>query len=205
MAFINCWQLHISDQSSYSIIILHWRAYELLRTSMLPCWFILLLSLTRRDCVFENAVCPILVFTAYHYNDVIMSAMAAEITSPTIVYSTIYSGADQSKHQSSAPLAFVRGIHRWPVNSPHKGPVTRKMSPFDDVITSSLDNITGSLARLWNTMLKACDRLSQHFPPYAFTQSFSILDITSNTQYDAFRNLVMTKMPTIRIRMGISS
>ena len=31
-------------------------------------------------------------------------------------------------------LAFMRGIHRWPVNSPHKGPVTRKMSPFDDVI-----------------------------------------------------------------------
>ena len=39
------------------------------------------------------------------------------------------------KHQSSASLAFVRGIHRWPVNSPHKGPVTRKMSPF--VIMSS--------------------------------------------------------------------
>ena len=31
-------------------------------------------------------------------------------------------------------MAFVRGIHRWPVNSPHKGPVTRKMFPFDDVI-----------------------------------------------------------------------
>ena len=45
-----------------------------------------------------------------------------------------YSGADQRKHQSSASLAFVRGIHRWPVNSPHKGPVTRKMFPFDDVI-----------------------------------------------------------------------
>ena len=43
-------------------------------------------------------------------------------------------GADQSKHQSSASLAFVRGIHRWPVNSPHKSPVTRKMFPFDDVI-----------------------------------------------------------------------
>ena len=44
------------------------------------------------------------------------------------------SGADQRKHQSSALLAFVMGIHRWPVNSPHKGPVTRKMFPFDDVI-----------------------------------------------------------------------
>ena len=37
-------------------------------------------------------------------------------------------------HQSSASLAFARGIHRSPVNSPHKWPVTRKMFPFDDVI-----------------------------------------------------------------------
>ena len=56
-----------------------------------------------------------------------MSAMASQINSLTIVYSTVYSGADQRKHQSSASLAFVREIHRWPVNSPHKGPVTRKM------------------------------------------------------------------------------
>ena len=40
----------------------------------------------------------------------------------------------QRKHQSSASLAFVRGIHRWPLKSPHKGPVTRKMFLFDDVI-----------------------------------------------------------------------
>ena len=63
-----------------------------------------------------------------------MGAMASQITSLTIVYSTVYSGADQSKHQSSASLAFVWGIHRGPVNSPHKWPVTRKMFPFDDVI-----------------------------------------------------------------------
>ena len=69
-----------------------------------------------------------------HNNDVIMGAMASQITSLTIVYPTAYSGADQGKHQSSASLAFVRGIHRWPVNSPHKGSVTRKMFPFDDVI-----------------------------------------------------------------------
>ena len=69
-----------------------------------------------------------------HYDDVIMSTIASQITSLTIVYSTIYSGADQSKHQSSASLAFVWGIHRGPVNSPHKWPVTRKMFPFDDVI-----------------------------------------------------------------------
>ena len=63
-----------------------------------------------------------------------MSSMASQITSLTIVYSTVYSGADHRKHHSSAPLAFVRGIHRGPVNSPHKWPVTRKMFPFDEVI-----------------------------------------------------------------------
>ena len=62
-----------------------------------------------------------------NYSDVIMGAMASQITSLTIVYSTVYSGADQRKHQSSASLAFVWGIHRWPVNSPHKRPVTRKI------------------------------------------------------------------------------
>ena len=131
-----------------------------------------------------------------------MSTVASQITSLMIVYSTVYSGADQRKHQSStglhernspvtgkfpsqrasnaenvsiwwrhhafilhwwsgqkleeqtvilshtyasyllhigikAPLAFVRGIHQWPVNSPHKGPATRKMFPFDDVIMHS--------------------------------------------------------------------
>ena len=63
-----------------------------------------------------------------------MGMMASQITSLTIVYSTVYSGADQRKHQSSASLAFVRGFHRGPVNSPHKWPGTRKMFPFDDVI-----------------------------------------------------------------------
>ena len=69
-----------------------------------------------------------------HYNDVMMGVIASQITSLTIVYSTVYSDADQRKHQSSASLAFVRGIHRGSVNSPHKWPVTRKMFPFDDVI-----------------------------------------------------------------------
>ena len=63
-----------------------------------------------------------------------MGAMASQITSLTIVYSSVYSGADQRKHQSTASLAFLRGIHRWPMNSPHKGQVTRKMFPFDHVI-----------------------------------------------------------------------
>ena len=58
-----------------------------------------------------------------HYNDVIMGTMTSQISSITIVYSTVYSGANQRKHPSFASLAFV---HKWPV--------TRKMFPFDDVI-----------------------------------------------------------------------
>ena len=72
--------------------------------------------------------------TLSNYCDVIMGTMASLITSLTIVYSTLHSGADQRKHQGSASLAFVWGIHRRPVNSPHKWPVTRKMFPFDDNI-----------------------------------------------------------------------
>ena len=75
-----------------------------------------------------------MVWLHIHYSDVIMSAMASQITGVSIVCSIVCSGTDQRKLQSSASLAFVRGIHRWPVDSPHKGPVTQKMFPFDDVI-----------------------------------------------------------------------
>ena len=77
---------------------------------------------------------PSLLIATNHYSDVIMGTIELQITSLTIVYSSVYSGANQRKHQSSASLAFVRGIHRWPVNSPHKWLVTRKMLPFDNVI-----------------------------------------------------------------------
>ena len=70
----------------------------------------------------------------HHWCDVKMGMMASQNTSLTIVYLTIHSGADQRKHQSSASLAFVRGIHRWPVSSPHRWPVTRNMFSFNDVI-----------------------------------------------------------------------
>ena len=72
------------------------------------------------------------------YGAVIMGAMASQITNLTIVYSSVYfrhrRRRRRRKHQSSASLAFVRGVHRWPVNSPHKESITRKMFPFDDVI-----------------------------------------------------------------------
>ena len=59
-----------------------------------------------------------------------------------------HSGANQRKHQSSSSLAFVRGMHRWPVNSPHKGPVPRKMFPFDDVIMNKWPNAQLHLYRI---------------------------------------------------------
>ena len=108
-----------------------------------PCWLVFIrCSTTWEYCGLREAkptyipAYPIMYVLSYgnapsrHYSDFIMSTMASQITSLTVVYSTVYSGADQRKHQSSASLAFVRGIHRRPVNSPHKGPVTRKMVPF---------------------------------------------------------------------------
>ena len=67
-----------------------------------------------------------------HNSDVTMSAIASQITSLTIVCSTVYSGADQRKYQSPVLLAFVE--FTLSVNSPHKGPVTWKILPCDDVI-----------------------------------------------------------------------
>ena len=72
---------------------------------------------------------------ANDYSDVIISAMASHITGFSILICfTVCSGIGQRKHQSPKSLAFVRGMHRWAVDSPHKGPVTRQKIPFDDVI-----------------------------------------------------------------------
>ena len=95
-----------------------------------------------------------------------MGTMASQITSLTIVYSTVYSGADQRKHQSSASLAFVRGIHRWPVNSPHKWPVTRKMFPFDDVIMprpSVANFVCEPITTNWHSLRIAQHRINSNY------------------------------------------
>ena len=89
-------------------------------------------------------------FASDHYCDVIMGVMVSQITSLIIVNSTVHSGTDQRKHQSSVSLAFVRGIHRGVVNSLHKWPATREMFPFDDIIM-----YTGHLAiSLWLVITK---------------------------------------------------
>ena len=98
-----------------------------------------------------------------HYSDIIMDTMASEITSLTIVFSIVYSGTGQRKHQSSASLAFVWGIHRWPVNSPHKWPVTRKMFLFEDVIMSLIGNIS----------INMCHNVPE--PPGCFCSSIQLI------------------------------
>ena len=80
----------------------------------------------------------LLIYKGWHYSDVIMGMMASKISGLTIVYSTVYSGTDHRKNQSSTSLAFVWGIHRVPVNSPYKWPVTWKMFQFDDVIMEAV-------------------------------------------------------------------
>ena len=94
------------------------------------------------------------------FNDVMMGTIASQITSLRIVYSIIYSDADQRKLQSSASLAFVRGIHRGPVNSPHKWPVKRKMFTFDDVIMFKRIFFNGTIG----IVIKNCLRFVAKLP-----------------------------------------
>ena len=100
-------------------------------------------------------LCFVVVILSVHrdwfiqYNDVTIGAMASQITRLKSIYSSFCSRADQRKHQSSTSLAFVMEIHRWPVNSPHKGPVMRKMFPFDDVFMCRI--IQGVSMVLWQS------------------------------------------------------
>ena len=107
-----------------------------------------------------------------HYSDAILGAMASQITSLTIVYSNVYSGSDQRKHQSSASLAFVRGVHRWLVNAPHKWPVTRKMFPFDDVILVGSDVIYDVEGNTFSTNDSFC--IKTHHLPHPTTTDRNI-------------------------------
>ena len=86
-----------------------------------------MLSKPRDPCDLSAYVLMGYYTTTGHCTEVMMCAVASQITNLMIVYSTVYWRADRRKHQNSASLVFVRGIHRWPMNSPHKLPVTRKM------------------------------------------------------------------------------
>ena len=106
-------------------------------------------------------ILPVSLSTIDHYSDVILGAMASEITGLTIVYSTVYSDAGQRKHQSSASLAFVRGIHRWPVNSLHiNGQQRRKC--FNLMSSSWILDITRYSTQYINFEAKTSATLRPH-------------------------------------------
>ena len=103
-----------------------------------------------------------------HYSGVIMDTMASLITSLTSVYSTVYPGAYQRKHQKLRVTGLCAGNSPGPVNSPHKWPVTRKMFPFDDVIMIiyHIDGLVqerrNSIANAWELRL-SCTKTSISF------------------------------------------
>ena len=100
-------------RANYDVIVMHACAHFCYK--MLHCWVFRLMHCGISEMgLYHGYWCLIpCVQPSSHYYDVIMSLMVSQITSLTIVYSTVYSVTDQRKHQSSASLAFVRGIHRW--------------------------------------------------------------------------------------------
>ena len=129
-----------------------------------------------------------------------MGAMASQITSFIIVYWTVYPGAHKT-HQSSASLAAAQGIPRWPVNSPHKWPVTRKMFPFADVIMKPIvlfqEHMCTSLPR--NTYIYSkCSRTQENSytaccdwhasNDYPMTFSDSSVNIFSDKYIEVWKN-----------------
>ena len=93
-----------------------------------------------------------LLVSSLHNSDVMMSAMVSQITCVSIVCSTVCPGVDQRKLQSSASLAFVRAIHRWTMDYPHKrdkGPVTREMFLFDGVIMDTKPSSLKPVQQHW--------------------------------------------------------
>ena len=151
--------------------------------------------------------------TTHHYGDVIMDAIASQITSLTIVYSIVYSDADQRKHQSSASLAFVRRIHRGPVNSPHKWPVTRKMFPFDDVIMILWTGLTEALLNytyMWFDYVFSCDvaipNLIKRVSPMGFIQ-FNTLRLRQNGRHfadDTLKRIFLNENVCISIKISLT-
>ena len=110
---VYCQTKSVNTQKTYiwgMISLFQWDSTMLTLTYFKPC------KMKIRDGIQRYDICYGFQLhaeaTPTHYNDVIMTTMASQITSLTVVYSTVYSDADQRKHQSSASLAFVWGIHR---------------------------------------------------------------------------------------------
>ena len=117
-------------------------------------------------------------------------AMASQITSVSIIYSAVCSDADRRKHQNSASLAFVRGIHRWPLNSPHKGPVPQEMFPFDGVIMIFI------IHSIYKTNISECVDII-HCILRLYIYEWSILYIATPKQRHEKENYVTGSSPLI--------
>ena len=129
-----------------------------------------------------------------------MGAIASQITSLTVVYSTVYSDADQRKHQRSASLAFVWGIHRGPLYSPHKWPVTRKMFPFDDVIMLHKDVTRASRPSFWplnNSFIRLRTKKNLHIDGLCEGNPFPWMKILFSLQFhwSLFQRVQITTKP----------
>ena len=108
-----------------------WRRHDKAARTRAALLQMIVCCLTRLSCMLPIGLLGTKFALQWRHYDVIVTS---QITSVSIVCSNVGSGADKRKHQSSASLAFVRGIHWKPVDSPHKGLVTRKMFPCNDVI-----------------------------------------------------------------------
>ena len=110
----------------FSLHILLIRFLIVSRTNTSLCWHVLYFPQIMQPRIV--VLCCVLVTVRHifqdHYSDVVINEMESQITNVSFVCVTVCSGAGQRKNQSCVPLAFVKGIHRWPVDSPHKGPVT---------------------------------------------------------------------------------
>ena len=128
----------------------------------------------------------------YHYGNVIMSAMASQIASLTVVYSTVCSGADQRRPQSSVSQAFVRGIHRWLANSPHKRQVTRKMLSSDDVIMTTywlIESVKKLMSFTSSFVTHHLIKWFSNLTPPLKNKHFSILVVTSTEKFRDFEKM----------------
>ena len=162
-----------------------------MKTNDLLCYFIMFQEIGYRHMI-------------YHYSDVIMGAMASQITSLTTVYSTDNSGADQRKHQSPVSLAFVRGIHRWPVTFPHKWPVTQKMFPFDDVIMITKSCIFTNHCRAQSQEARLCvyaDRNLRNILSYNSIYTIIIIAVNVLFIYIYIQNIYVHMFALVNINI----
>ena len=124
-----------------------------------------------------------------------MGPTASQITSLTIVYSSVYSGTDPRKHQSSVSLAFVQGIHQWLVNSLYKWPVTRKMFPLVDVIMISILRLGCSLCTIqwgWSTDVYVCHQAEVDYSDLIFPFKNSLLKKPAKSDHVCPRHSMLT-------------